>query len=55
MLGNRTLTEEQTLIRRQFIDFFESDRFESKYSQSISRMMSEGKASLFKRRLECFL
>jgi DNA replication licensing factor MCM3 len=46
MLGNRTLTEEQTLIRRQFIDFFESDRFEAKYQQRIARMMSEGNARL---------
>lgn len=40
MLSNRTLTEEQTLIRRHFIDFFESERYEEKYHQLVQEMMA---------------
>nr|CCC89479.1 putative minichromosome maintenance (MCM) complex subunit [Trypanosoma congolense IL3000] len=46
MLGNRTLTEEQTLIRRHFIDFFESERYEEKYHQLIQEMMAASKSRL---------
>ncbi|KAG8343310.1 MCM N terminal domain [Trypanosoma vivax] len=46
MLRNRTLTEEQTLIRRHFIDFFESERYEEKYHRRIEDMMSAAKFRL---------
>lgn len=46
MLSNRTLTEEQTVIRRSFIDFFESERHEEKYHDRIQAMMVAGKARL---------
>ncbi|RNF02170.1 putative minichromosome maintenance (MCM) complex subunit [Trypanosoma rangeli] len=46
MLGNRSLTEEQTLIRRHFIDFFESERYEEKYNERVHAMMSAAKCRL---------
>ncbi|EKG08459.1 minichromosome maintenance (MCM) complex subunit, putative [Trypanosoma cruzi] len=46
MLGNRSLTEEQTLIRRHFIDFFESERYEEKYHERIHEMMSAARSRL---------
>lgn len=46
MLGNRTLTEEQTVIRRHFTDFFESERYEEKYQDRIRAMIGAGKARL---------
>eukprot|EP00331_Platyophrya_macrostoma_P021848 CAMPEP_0176434666 /NCGR_PEP_ID=MMETSP0127-20121128/16820_1 /TAXON_ID=938130 /ORGANISM="Platyophrya macrostoma, Strain WH" /LENGTH=755 /DNA_ID=CAMNT_0017817461 /DNA_START=45 /DNA_END=2312 /DNA_ORIENTATION=+ len=46
MLANRTLSEDQAAIRRQFIDFFESDRNEDKYLRRIQQMMVEGKHRL---------
>lgn len=46
MLSNRKLTEEQSLIRRQFTDFFESERNEQKYLQRIQAMMVADKARL---------
>ncbi|KAG5494466.1 hypothetical protein GH5_02488 [Leishmania sp. Ghana 2012 LV757] len=46
MLSNRTLTEEQTIIRRHFTDFFESERYEEKYNARIQAMIVAGKARL---------
>ncbi|KPA84350.1 putative DNA replication licensing factor MCM3 [Leptomonas pyrrhocoris] len=46
MLSNRTLTEEQTVIRRQFTDFFESERYEERYHERIQTMIVAGKARL---------
>lgn len=46
MLSNRSLTEEQTLIRRHFIDFFESERYEEKYHQRVLEMMAAAKSRL---------
>ncbi|EPY19869.1 minichromosome maintenance protein 3 [Strigomonas culicis] len=46
MLSNRTLTEEQTLIRRHFTDFFESERYEEKYHRRIQAMIVADKARL---------
>ncbi|KAG5493704.1 hypothetical protein JIQ42_02078 [Leishmania sp. Namibia] len=46
MLNNRTLTEEQTIIRRHFTDFFESERYEEKYNARIQAMIVAGKARL---------
>ena len=46
MIANRQLTEEQTTLRRNFIDFFESDAFEDKYTRRLHNMMSEGKSRL---------
>ncbi|KAG5495246.1 hypothetical protein JKF63_02301 [Porcisia hertigi] len=46
MLTNRTLTEEQTVIRRHFTDFFESERYEEKYHARIQDMIVAGKARL---------
>ncbi|KPI87346.1 putative minichromosome maintenance (MCM) complex subunit [Leptomonas seymouri] len=46
MLSNRTLTEEQTVIRRYFTDFFESERYEERYHERIQSMMLAGKARL---------
>ncbi|KAG5469200.1 hypothetical protein LSCM4_02598 [Leishmania orientalis] len=46
MLSNRTLTEEQTIIRRNFTDFFESERYEEKYNARIRAMIVAGKARL---------
>jgi DNA replication licensing factor MCM3 len=46
MLSNRTLTEEQTVIRRHFTDFFESERYEEKYHARIQAMILAGKARL---------
>lgn len=42
MLASRLLTEQQSIIRRYFIDFFESERYERKYQQRIQHMMSVG-------------
>lgn len=46
MLTQRVLTEDQTAIRRHFIDFFESERSEEKYQRRIQDMMSKGSARL---------
>ncbi|KAK7195967.1 DNA replication licensing factor MCM3 [Novymonas esmeraldas] len=46
MLSNRTLTEEQTVIRRYFTDFFESERYEEKYSARIGAMIGASAARL---------
>ena len=46
MLGNRQLTEEQTQIRRHFVDFLEADRIEEKYNRRITKMMAEHKNRL---------
>ncbi|CAJ1046212.1 MCM N-terminal domain/MCM OB domain/MCM P-loop domain/Magnesium chelatase, subunit ChlI [Leishmania shawi] len=46
MFINRTLTEEQTVIRRHFTDFFESERYEEKYHDRIQAMIVAGKARL---------
>lgn len=46
MLANRILNEEQTVIRRQFIDFFESERNEDKYHRRMELMMRAGAARL---------
>lgn len=46
MLTNRTLTEEQTIVRRHFTDFFESERYEEKYHARIQAMIVAGKARL---------
>eukprot|EP00796_Vickermania_ingenoplastis_P010576 gene10576-7346_t len=46
MLANRVLTEEQTVIRRQFVDFFESERFEARYHRRVQKMMAAGAARL---------
>ncbi|GET92028.1 minichromosome maintenance (MCM) complex subunit, putative [Leishmania tarentolae] len=46
MLTNRTLTEEQTIIRRHFTDFFESERYEEKYHARIQAMILADKARL---------
>ncbi|CUG92588.1 minichromosomal maintenance complex subunit, putative [Bodo saltans] len=46
MLANRTLTEDQATIRRQFIDFFEAERNEDKYIRRVQQMMGENKHRL---------
>lgn len=46
MLTNRVLTEEQTIIRRHFLDFFESERNEEKYQRRLQQMMTQGAARL---------
>lgn len=46
MITNRKLTEEQSLIRRQFIDFFEDGRYEQKYHRRVQDMMRDNKARL---------
>lgn len=42
MLTNRVLTEQQSIIRHYFIDFFESEKNEGKYQQRIQEMMAMG-------------
>lgn len=42
MLTTRVLTEQQSIIRRYFIDFFESERNEGKYQERIQKMMAVG-------------
>lgn len=46
MLSNRTLTEEQATIRRQFIDFFETERNEDKYIRRVQEMIADQKHRL---------
>lgn len=43
---NRTLTDEQTQIRRHFIDFLEADPWEEKYRQRIHELMSSNRNRL---------
>lgn len=45
-LGNRTLTDEQVLLRRQFVAFFEDDAFRDKYDTKLRDMMDAGKNRL---------
>ena len=41
-LGQRTLTDEQVLLRRHFVNFFEDDAVREKYDRRVREMMDQG-------------
>jgi DNA replication licensing factor MCM3 len=45
-IGARTLSDEQTHIRRHFVNFFEDDAFRDKYDRKIRDMMDAGATRL---------
>eukprot|EP00758_Cryptobia_borreli_P018359 Tbor_TRINITY_DN6763_c0_g1::TRINITY_DN6763_c0_g1_i1::g.15349::m.15349/K02541/MCM3; DNA replication licensing factor MCM3 len=46
LVGNQTLTSEQSHIRSHFIGFFENQQFERRYSERLNTMMRASKARL---------